>query len=92
MGQIFSNNCTGYVHDIYEPTYISVKSKNSNNDELLKNSPFSRKPSFVRFIETTNKVLKICDMCTEGTLIKYNQCIECGYFHCGKHRYDYHKS
>lgn len=84
MGQIISNNCIGNVNDIYEPTtYIDKNSKKTIHQ-------FSRRPSFVRFVETINKELKICEMCKDGTIIQYNQCIECGNYHCGTHRNEYH--
>lgn len=103
MGQNFSNNCTGNIDDIYEPKYVEVQSKtnsirrNSSQNNLVEaqysNQPFSRKPSFVRFVETTNKELRICNICEkiDNSLVQYNQCIECGSFHCGFHRNRYHK-
>lgn len=103
MGQNFSKNCLGNVDDIYEPQTVLIHSKNNsirrnssqNNltTPLYNNQPFSRKPSFVRFVETTNKELKICNMCEniDNSLVQYNQCIDCGYFHCGFHKNRYHK-
>lgn len=103
MGQKFSKNCLGNVDDIYEPQTVLIHSKNNsirrNSSQnnltapLYNNQPFSRKPSFVRFVETTNKELKICNMCEniDNSLVQYNQCIDCGYFHCGFHKNRYHK-
>jgi len=103
MGQSLSNNCIGDTNNVYEPTtYVAVQSKKNslvrnNSDNLntpsYNNQPFSRKPSFVRFVETINKELKICEMCNynDNSLIQFNQCIECGNYHCGFHRRDYHK-
>ena len=103
MGQKFSNNCLGNINDIYDPKYVVVQSKNNNirrnssqnslNKALYNNQPLSRKPSFVRFVETTNKDLKICILCQniDSSLVQYNQCIDCGNFHCGFHKNRYHK-
>jgi len=103
MGQKFSKNCLGDIDTIYQPQNIIVHSKNNsirrNSSQnslsmpLYTSQPFSRKPSFVRFVETTNKDLKLCELCNtyDNSLVQYNQCIDCGGYHCGFHRNKYHK-
>ena len=104
MGQRFSsNNCFGDIDTVYQPQYVSVNTKsntikrNSSQYDLdiryTNDSPLSRRNSFVRFIETTNKDLKICEMCNhiDNSFIQYNQCIDCGHYHCGFHRNITHK-
>jgi hypothetical protein len=94
MGQKISSNCIGDVNNIYEPTHVeNIDNKNRDSNILRYNNQiFSRRPSFVRFVETVNKELKLCEMCNDGTLIQYNQCIECGKYHCGSHRNSYHNT
>jgi hypothetical protein len=104
MGYKFSKFCLDDVDNIYEPQNILINPKSNiirrNNSQnnlktpLYNSQPLIRKPSFVRFVETTNKDLKICDLCKnlDNSLIQFNQCIDCGLYHCGYHRIIYHES
>jgi len=109
MGSSLSNNnCIGNVNEIYEPSkYVNIKVNSSSNNNIrsqnsmntpIYNSdcqPFSRKPSIVRFVETINKDLKVCNICENLdniSIVQYNQCIECGLYHCGFHKNNYHES
>lgn len=76
-----------------EKVKVLPKSNNERKNSSSDNSqPFSRKSSFVTFAETKNRELRVCENCEKinNDLFQYNQCIECGNFHCGFHRSLYH--
>ena len=85
MGQKFSKNYfDNIIYEYYEVYYEKDKSVQLKKEFKL-----------VRFIKKQQiKYLKkycyLCQKMSNNNLAKYNQCIDCGYFHCVLHKIKYH--